>query len=167
MKSDGIYIALGANLPSAGRTPRQTIDAALAALDGEGVSVLARSSHWHSPAWPDPADPPYVNAAAAVETALDARGLLDLLHKVEDGFGRQRRERWASRPLDLDLLDFRGRCERTGGLEIPHPRAAGRAFVLLPLQEIAPHWHDPVSGRPVGDLLAALPQADRDAMYVL
>ena len=168
MKSDAIYIALGANLPSAGRTPRATLAAALEQLAGTGVSVLARSSDWHSPSWPDPTDPPYVNAVAEIETTLDAAGLLAHLHATEAALGRRRTQPNAPRSIDLDLIDFRGRTDTTrSGLVIPHPRATGRAFVLLPLQEIAPAWQDPVSGRGIGDLVAALPRADVDAMYTL
>lgn len=168
MSSGPIYIALGANLPNGEDTPQYTIAAALDALAAAGVAVVARSSDWSSPAWPDPADPPYVNAVAAVSTDLAPRALLALLHEIEAGFGRARSVRNAPRTLDLDLIDYRGRIERDeAGLEIPHPRATGRAFVLLPLQEIAPDWHDPVSGRAIGDLVAALPKADRDAMSKL
>jgi len=168
MPSGPIYIALGANLPNGENTPQDTIAAALDALVAAGVTVVARSSDWSSPAWPDPADPPYVNAVAAVDTPLGPRDLLDLLHRVEASFGRARGVRNAPRTLDLDLIDHRGRVERDeSGLEIPHPRATGRAFVLLPLQEIAPDWRDPVSGRGIGDLAGALPKADRDAMSKL
>lgn len=164
MKSDAIYIALGANLPSAGRTPRQTLAAALEVLSRDGVEIVSRSSDWSSPAWPDPSDPAYVNAVARVATDLSPRDLMDLLHAVEADFGRQRSARNAPRPLDLDLIDYEGRAESVpGGLEIPHPRAVQRAFVLLPLAEIAPDWADPVSGRNIGELIAALPKPDRDA----
>jgi 2-amino-4-hydroxy-6-hydroxymethyldihydropteridine diphosphokinase len=164
MKSDAIYIALGGNLPSAGRTPRETLAAALETLSAAGVQVRARSSDWSSPAWPDPSEPAYVNAVAQVATELPPRELLDLLHRVEAEFGRQRSVRNAPRPLDLDLIDYAGRVESaSGGPELPHPRACGRAFVLLPLAEIAPDWTDPVSGCSISQLVAALPKADRDA----
>jgi len=168
MSADAIYIALGANLPEGGRTPQDTLALALEALAGEGVSVVARSSDWSSPAWPDPSDPPYVNAVAEVGSDLSARALLDLLHRVEARFGRERSRRNAPRTLDLDLIDHRGAVLKAeDGLEIPHPRATQRAFVLLPLQEIAPGWHDPVSGRSIADLVEALPRTDRDAMSKL
>lgn len=168
MSSDAIYIALGANLPYGEHTPGETLAAALAALGEAGVTMAARSSDWSSPAWPDPSDPPYVNAVARVTTDMAPRALLDTLHRIEARFGRERSVRNAPRSLDLDLIDHGGRVERdAAGLEIPHPRATGRAFVLLPLQEIAPDWRDPVSGRRIDDLVAALPKADRDAMCKL
>lgn len=168
MKNAPIYIALGANLPSAGRTPQHTLAAALERLTALGVQLVARSSDWSSPAWPDPSDPPYVNAVAQVETGADARGLLDLLHAVEAAFGRERSVRNAPRPLDLDLIDYRGQQLRDAqGLEIPHPRATQRAFVLLPLREIAPDWCDPVTGRAIADLVTDLNPADIEAMSKL
>lgn len=168
MSAGAIYIALGANLSNGPHTPRETLAAALDALSEAGVRPVARSSDWSSPAWPDPSDPPYVNAVARVESDLAPRALLDLLHRVEARFGRERSIRNAPRTLDLDLLDHQGRVERgVGGLELPHPRATQRAFVLLPLQEIAPDWRDPASGRPIADLVEALPRADRDAMSKL
>ncbi len=161
MKTSAIYIALGANLPSAGRSPAATLALALEVLDARGIAVVARSSHWHSPAWPDPAAPAYVNAVAEVATKLSPRDMLDQLHAVEAEFGRVRHIRWESRVLDLDLLDYRGeRHSDEAGMEVPHPRMAGRAFVLLPLAEIAPHWREPGRGRMIGEMIAALPPAD-------
>ena len=140
----------------------------MSALNSAGVDVIARSSDWHSPAWPDPADPPYINAAARIETDLAPRQLLDLMHRIETDFGRSRAVRWASRTLDLDLIDYRGReITDPDGMEIPHPRAAQRAFVLMPLQEIAADWCEPGSGRHIADLIARLNPADLDAMRKL
>jgi 2-amino-4-hydroxy-6-hydroxymethyldihydropteridine diphosphokinase len=80
---------------------------------------------------------------------------------IEDDFGRQRCARNAPRTLDLDLIDYEGRIQESGPV-LPHPRLEARAFVLLPLMEAAPFWRHPVSGRSVQDLVAALPQTDRD-----
>ena len=168
MNDAAIYIALGANLPSEGRTPLETVEAALAILGEAGLPVLAASSAWSSPAWPDPSDPAYVNAVVRVRSDEEPRAILDTLHEIEAQFGRQRTVVNAPRPLDLDLIDHSGQClTDAAGLEIPHPRACQRAFVLLPLQEIAPDWRDPVSGAAIADLVARLPVEDRDAMSKL
>ncbi|MCR9266134.1 MAG: 2-amino-4-hydroxy-6-hydroxymethyldihydropteridine diphosphokinase [Alphaproteobacteria bacterium] len=168
MNDAAIYIALGANLPSGGRTPLETVEAALGALNAAGLTVLSASSAWSSPAWPDPSDPPYVNAVAQIATALAPRDVLDCLHAIEARFGRERSVLNAPRPLDLDLIDHAGQClHEENGLEIPHPRACQRAFVLLPLQEIAPDWRAPDTGRSITDLIADLPKADCDAMSKL
>ncbi len=168
MQSGPIYIALGANLPLGLCSPRETLVRARTALDDAGLALVAASSDWHSPAWPDPSDPPYVNAVVEVASGQSAQTILDRLHAIEAEFGRERSIRNAPRPLDLDLIDCRGeQSEGAGGLVIPHPRATARAFVLLPLAEIAPDWRDPSSGRGIADLIAALPQADRSATYAL
>jgi len=155
-----ILIALGANLPSIAGTPAATLDRALARLDTLGVKIVRRSSFYETPAWPDPSDPPFVNAVAAVETALQPVELLTLLHAVETEFGRLRSAPNSPRTLDIDLIDYAGRV-MANMVTLPHPRAAGRAFVLVPLAEIAPAWRHPVTGQGVEALLAALPDRDR------
>jgi 2-amino-4-hydroxy-6-hydroxymethyldihydropteridine diphosphokinase len=99
-----------------------------------------------------------VNAVARLKTNLSPAELLHLLHQVEAKFGRVRGEKNAPRTLDLDLIDYDGRIEE-GEVDLPHPRVATRAFVLMPLREVAPNWRHPVSGRAVSDLIAALPPA--------
>ena len=153
-----IYIGLGANLAGPAGPPRATLEAALARLAAAGVTVVRRSRWYRSPAWPDPADPEFVNAVAEVETPLDAGGLLRLLHGIESALGRTRTAPNAPRVIDLDLLDYRGAVEAApAGPVLPHPRLHLRAFVLRPLAEIAPAWRHPVSRREVADLIAGLP----------
>jgi 2-amino-4-hydroxy-6-hydroxymethyldihydropteridine diphosphokinase len=154
-----ILIALGANLPSSAGPPAATLRAALAGLEAQDVKILSVSSFYETPAWPNPAQPPFVNAVAVVKTTHQPVELLTLLHGVETAFGRLRSAANAPRTLDIDLLDYDGRV-MTEGVVLPHPRMMGRSFVLVPLAEIAPDWHDPVSGQSVGELLAALPDRD-------
>ena len=151
-----ILIALGANLPSSAGPPMATLTAALAGLAEQGVEILAVSSFYETPAWPDPAEPAFINAVAEIRTALPPAALLALLHKVEDAFGRVRARLNAPRSLDLDLLDYDG-LVTDQGLTLPHPRIAERGFVLVPLAEIAPGWQHPVTGAQAGDLASALP----------
>lgn len=149
-----ILIAFGANKPSVCGEPADTLRAALSALPEFGVRIMRVSRFYHSPAWPDPTDPPYVNAVVAVETALSPDQLLAVLHRVEDRFGRTRREPNAQRTLDLDILDYEGRVESPPtGPVLPHPRMHDRPFVLRPLAEIRPGWIHPVLARPVEALL--------------
>ena len=138
--------------------PEALVREAAFALEEKNIAIRSRASLWHSPAWPDPTDPPYVNSVVEVETQMSPAGLLSCLHEVEAQFSRTRRALNAPRTLDLDILDYRGQVSTdAGGPLLPHPRAHMRAFVLLPLQEIAPGWRHPVSGQPIASLVAALP----------
>lgn len=158
-----ILVAIGANLPADGMaSPLATCEAAVARLAAEpGITVLARSRWYESEPVPASDQPWYVNGMLRVATAMDPRLLLARLHAIEDSFGRVRRVRNEARPLDLDLIDHDGTVlgGEAGGPVLPHPRAHERAFVLLPLADLAPGWRHPVSGRSVTELLAALPAA--------
>lgn len=155
---DLILIGLGANLPSAMGSPRETLEAALHRLEQVGVKVVRRSRYWRSRPVPVSDQPWFVNAAVAVETNLSPVSLLACLHRIEAEFGRLRGEVNAARTLDLDLLAY-GRLTRNGeqGPVLPHPRMAERAFVLRPIQDIASGWAHPQSGETLPILLAKLP----------
>lgn len=169
---DRILIALGGNLPTVHGSPAATLRAALAMMPAFGIKVMASAPFHRTPALASYIQPDYVNSVAVIEAADPPEALLDKLHRLEALFGRVRRERWAPRPLDLDLLDFRGETiapARPAGrdaaagplpLALPHPGISGRAFVLLPLRDVAPDWRHPVTGRSVGDLIAALPEGE-------
>ncbi len=157
-----IVIALGANLSSSVGAPRDTLAAALLArLSAQGIGVTHRSSYYVTKAWPNPADPVFVNAVARVETERSPRALMELLHGTEEFFGRSRGAKNAPRTLDLDLIDYDGRVE-LGPPELPHPRLADRAFVLVPLAEVAPGWRHPATRRSIAELLSALPAGKRE-----
>jgi 2-amino-4-hydroxy-6-hydroxymethyldihydropteridine diphosphokinase len=156
-----ILIALGANLPTERHgPPRAALESALAELARRGVRVVRRS-RWYESAPVPPSDQPwFVNGVAEVETSLGPEALMQLLHEVEAAFGRVRREVNAPRTLDLDLIAY-GELVRGEGEPppvLPHPRMAGRAFVLLPLAEICPGWRHPVLGRTIAELVSDLPK---------
>lgn len=162
--NDLVFIALGTNLPAEGqRDIRATLIAGMDALSANDLAIVARSSLWRSPAWPPPMvgeteQPDYLNAVVALRTTLEPDALLQRLHDIEAGFGRRRVGRWDARPLDLDILDYRGQVqpeELPGRAVLPHPRLSRRLFVLLPLQEVAPDWRHPVSGASLPALIAA------------
>jgi 2-amino-4-hydroxy-6-hydroxymethyldihydropteridine diphosphokinase len=159
----GIYLGLGANLPSAEHgMPRQTLEAAIRAIGDAGLRVVARAPFYESEPVPVSDQPWYLNTVIEVASDEPAPAVLGLLHSVENAFGRVRAVRNEARVLDLDLLDCRGEIRM--GPEppiLPHPRLAERAFVLLPLHDLAPDWRHPASGRTVGQLIAALPPGQR------
>ena len=153
----GVYIALGANLPSPVGAPRRTLEEALCRLSGAGdIRVLARSP-WYASAPVPPSDQPwFVNGVAELATGLEPICLLARLHALEAELGRRRQHRGEARTLDLDLLDHRGLLRDTPPL-LPHPRMDRRPFVLLPLREIAPGWRHPATGETIDALIQALP----------
>jgi 2-amino-4-hydroxy-6-hydroxymethyldihydropteridine diphosphokinase len=152
------FVALGANVTGPFGAPKEAVEIAIGMLGGSDIKVIGRSRLYRSRAWPDPADPEFVNAAIAVETDLGPGDLLNRLHALEAAFGRERRQPNAPRTLDLDIVDYGGRVSQPGETPIlPHPRMADRAFVLLPLADVAPDWRHPVTGATVGELIRALP----------
>lgn len=160
-----ILIGLGANLPGANHiSPQDNIAAALTEIEADGVSVASRSGWYSSAPVPASDQPDYVNAVVAVTTDLAPGPLLELLHEIEIRLGRVRTVRDAARTIDIDLLDYHGKID-AGWPILPHPRMAVRAFVLRPLQDIAPDWCDPSTGEGVAALLARA--ADREVVRPL
>lgn len=188
MSTNLALIALGANLSSSVGSPDQSVRFALQLISRHPDLTLGSVSKiYYSPAFPAGSGPDYANACACLHTALSPEALLHVLHEIEAELGRQRDgRRWAARGIDLDLLAM-GRLvlpdhatqdawrslplaeqmTRTPEqLILPHPRMQDRAFVLLPLAEIAPLWRHPRSGQTVAEMLAALPAEDRAALRV-
>ena len=153
------YVGLGANLGNAQRAVRDAIEA-IAALPG--TSVAKHSSLYRS-APVDSCGPDYINAVLEVRTTLTAPGLLEQLRRIEHAAGRTRPYRNAPRTLDLDLLLFGSASIASEGLTVPHPRMPQRAFVLLPLAEIAPQAVPPQALAAVtSQVIARIPDAAED-----
>ena len=141
------YVGVGANLGDR----ETTIRAALAALPG----VVAVSELRETEPVGVVDQPPFLNGAAALDTELSARELLDVLLDVERQLGRERRERWGPRTIDLDLLLYGDETIEEPGLTVPHPRLHERRFALEPLLDLDPELELPGRGR-VSDVLSGL-----------
>jgi 2-amino-4-hydroxy-6-hydroxymethyldihydropteridine diphosphokinase len=152
-------IALGGNVGEENRV-RATLDRAIDVLcDGADIQLLARSSDYRTPPVGVTAQPPFINCAIIVTTELIPPALLDRAQEVERQFGRDRarERRWGPRTLDIDLIAYDDLTRTTPMLTLPHPRALERAFVLLPLAEIAPEGR--ILGVRIKDALARVDQA--------
>jgi 2-amino-4-hydroxy-6-hydroxymethyldihydropteridine diphosphokinase len=152
---DRVFVALGANLGDRAGTMRR----ALEMLRGHpAIEVVAVSGAYDTAPVGPPDQPRYLNAVAELRTGLPPEALLAALLDIERALGRERTgSRWTARTIDLDIVLF-GECVReTGDLSVPHPRFRERAFVLVPLAEIAADARDPVTGERVESLLRACP----------
>jgi 2-amino-4-hydroxy-6-hydroxymethyldihydropteridine diphosphokinase len=149
-----VLIALGGNVGDV----RQTFQKAIANILGmTQAALLARSSDYATPPWGEARQARFINACIEIETGLDPHALLFTLHKIEQKFGRDRtrEQRWGPRTLDLDLIAYDDVTLQKPELTLPHPHLFERAFVLVPLLEIAPDRV--IAGRSIAAALAQLP----------
>lgn len=145
-------IALGSNLGDS----RAILEAALATLAATPDINLQAKSSWYQTTAVGPPQPDYINGCALLQVQTSPQMLLETLLKIEAQFGRVRQKRWGARLLDLDLLLYDDLILDTPTLQLPHPRIKERAFVLVPLAEIAPDWIEPVSGCAIVELIQAV-----------
>jgi 2-amino-4-hydroxy-6-hydroxymethyldihydropteridine diphosphokinase len=180
-------VALGSNADSPHGGAQATVQAAVAALRrafGDGVAV---SRFFATPAFPAGSGPDFVNAAAAFRSAEAPFDILARLHEIEAAFGRSRSARWGQRSLDLDLIavgdlvlpDAATQSHwrdlplseqqriAPADLILPHPRLQDRAFVLVPLADVAEQWRHPELGLTVARMLAARPESEKAAVTPL
>jgi len=173
-----ILIGLGANVPFHGTgSPRATCGAALEQMARSGIRIAKRSQWYESAPVPVSEQAWYVNGVVVAETTVSAPDLVDRLLQIELDFGRRRDGINAPRTLDLDLIAYGGAVidsitTRGHAISVPHPRMAERAFVLLPLRDVAPDWRHPSLCRSIDDLIEAMPvgqetrhMADADGAY--
>jgi 2-amino-4-hydroxy-6-hydroxymethyldihydropteridine diphosphokinase len=126
-------IALGANIGN----PKEQMDLAVAMLR-ESTEFIALSSYYTTKPVGGPEQPDYINAVCIIESELPALDLLSLLHGIEKSLGRERNEKWGPRTIDIDLIQYGNLLSKADELELPHPRAYERRFVLEPWHEIEP-----------------------------
>lgn len=151
-----VFIGLGTNLGDRA----SNLEAARSALAVE-MTILKQSSIYETAPWGFLEQPAFLNQVIEVETDLSPSKLLDFLKKTETELGRQANFRYGPRLIDLDILFYGKRVIQTQRLQVPHPRLPERAFVLVPLAEIAPDWLHPQCKKTISELLALLPAEER------
>ena len=154
--------------------------------DRIGSEVIS-SRLYQTPSFPPGSGPDYANAAIRAVTSLESREILNLLHEIEAEFGRIREARWGQRTLDLDLIAVEDeiapdeatvrawmdlpleqqKVEAPDRMILPHPRMQDRAFVLVPLAEVAADWRHPILGLSVREMLDRLPEAEKAEIKVI
>lgn len=173
-------IALGSNEKSVWGDPAQTVQKAMEQVARLAQHTVRKSNLYSTPAFPSGAGPAFVNAAMAIHTNASPERLLADLHEIEGAAKRNRQHRWGPRTLDIDLIGMDDlvvpddathaawrnlptdaqQQQAPDQLILPHPRVQDRAFVLVPLAEVAPDWRHPTLGGTVEELLGACPAND-------
>lgn len=156
-------------------------------FQGESLNVIAQSRWYETPAYPAGSGGSFVNGCALIHTELAPEQVMAALHRIEAGLGRERRDRWAARTIDLDLIAMddlvrpdtavqaRWRAlapeeqakQAPEQLILPHPRLEDRSFVLYPMRDIVPDWVHPVTGQGLEAMIAALPARIRREITVI
>ena len=178
---DMILVAIGGNVSSLSGSPEETIINSIVDIYQRIGSPIGTSRLYRTPAFPPGSGPDFVNAAVALQSNMSPEEILAILHDIEARYGRERQVRWGARTLDLDLIAVgtrvlpdravfdrwlaldaaRQTVETPPQLILPHPRMQDRAFVLVPLADVAADWRHPVLGKTIGEMLADLPSAAR------
>lgn len=152
-----VFISIGSNLGDRAANCREAVRRL---SRYEGVRVVNASSLYETEPWGVVDQGPFVNSAVEIETDSAPQALFDLLKEIEAGMGRTSGNRWGPRVIDLDIIFYGGLVIDEERLKVPHPSMEERAFVLVPLNEIAPGLVHPVLGKKVSELLEALPSTD-------
>ncbi|MBK7938480.1 MAG: 2-amino-4-hydroxy-6-hydroxymethyldihydropteridine diphosphokinase [Lewinellaceae bacterium] len=146
-----VFLGLGSNIGN-----RAANLSAAAELISKNIGKIAKKSRlYETQPWGNPEQDLFLNQVVMVNTTLDPRDLLDKISKIERELGRERREKWGPRVLDIDILFYGKRVIRDKGLEVPHPELHKRAFVLVPMMEIAPDWEHPILKKQIDELYMA------------
>ena len=182
-----VLVLLGSNATSTLEQSAKIVRDAIRHLAALGLRITHIGDYYSTACFPVGAGPDFVNVAIGLDSDLAAKDLLALFHQVEDAFGRERPSRWAQRTLDIDLVAYESRVlpdaevlrqwmdlpledqKRIAPdqLVLPHPRMHERAFVLIPLADVAPDWIHPITGKTVREMAHDLPEAEKKGVIAI
>jgi 2-amino-4-hydroxy-6-hydroxymethyldihydropteridine diphosphokinase len=182
-----VVVALGSNQASSLGNPEETLENAFLALSERVGAPMRKSRFFQTPAFPIGAGPDFVNAVATFETGSSPSQVLEFCHEIETIAGRTREVRWGQRTLDIDIISFDDKVlpdldvhqywrdlppeeqvsQTPDRLIVPHPRLQDRAFVLVPMMDVAPNWCHPILGLTTREMLAQCPEAEKGSIHPL
>lgn len=143
-----VYLSLGSNVGDRAANLLKAIE-----LLSKNVGKIAKKSHvYETQPWGNPEQDLFLNQVVMLNSAQEPREILEKISRIERELGRERKEKWGPRTIDIDILLYGKRVVRDKGLEIPHPELHRRAFVLVPLMEIAPELEHPILKKQIDDL---------------
>lgn len=150
------FLGLGSNMGES----RKLLKQAMEQIENEYIKIVARSDFFTTKAWGLEDQPDFLNNVIEIETSYEPSGLLSHLQRIELALGRERKIHWGPRTVDIDILFFDDKKIYQSDLIIPHPYVEERAFVLEPMNQIAPHFIHPVRNKPIRRLLEELRQKE-------
>lgn len=142
------YLSIGSNMGDRAANLRGAIG-----LIEKNIGKIAKKSHvYETQPWGEPNQESFYNQVVMINTSLEPRDMLEKISRIEREMGRERKEKWGPRIIDIDILFYGKRVVRDKGLEIPHPELHNRGFVLVPMMEIAPEFEHPLLQKPIDEL---------------
>lgn len=142
------FLSIGSNMGDRASNVKDAIK-----LIEKNIGKIAKQSHvYETQPWGEPNQDPFLNLVIMINTSLEPRDMLEKISRIERELGRERKEKWGPRIIDIDILFYGKRVIRDKGLEIPHPELHKRGFVLVPMMEIAPEFEHPILMKPIDEL---------------
>ena len=151
-----IILGIGSNLPSSYGNRLKNIDIAISFLKNFEISIIKKSSYFETPSYPNKKNPKFINIIIEIEYSLKPEHLLKEIFMVERKMDRKRNLKNAPRTCDIDIIDFKGQILNNKRLNIPHPKAHLRNFVLYPLKDINSNWKHPITNKRIDILIKKL-----------